>query len=426
MACESGQGCGAGQGCGTNACSSENLCSKDERVFPPNGKKSGVCAKCKEQPTSEDFELCCTCLHTNLISKFKTAVNQNSLVTPADHVLVAFSGGAASRVALEFLREIRLRQQTDLDASRGQGTRVFGLGVVFVDEAAAWSGPSLDLEHTIEEISSIILTESERPVPLHIAKLQDVFEAEGLRSSVGLDEDVGIRSSEEMLQELLRNVEDVTGKEDLVTYLRMQVLQKIAKEHGYTKLVLGVCSSRIAARSIAATAKGQGYSFSADIQYWDSRWPVTVVLPLRDVLARELDVYCRLANLKTVVNKNTLHGTDKSKSINELSREFVSLLQEQNFSREYTITRTMGKLKSFVFNTPPVGPIEMALRRRRGIETPKPETVSAANTVPDLLCPICSAPLDVRDFLHGDVEFTDKSSNNAESPSVNSKDLQEP
>lgn len=89
------------------------------------------------------------------------------------------------RVALEFLREIRLRQQTDLDASRGQGTRVFGLGVVFVDEAAAWSGPSLDLEHTIEEISSIILTESERPVPLHIAKLQDVFEAEGLRSSVG-------------------------------------------------------------------------------------------------------------------------------------------------------------------------------------------------------------------------------------------------
>lgn len=97
MACESGQGCGAGQGCGTNACSSENLCSKDERVFPPNGKKSGVCAKCKEQPTSEDFELCCTCLHTNLISKFKTAVNQNSLVTPADHVLVAFSGGAASR-----------------------------------------------------------------------------------------------------------------------------------------------------------------------------------------------------------------------------------------------------------------------------------------------------------------------------------------
>lgn len=30
---------------------------------------------------------------------------------------------------------------------------------------------------------------------------------------------------------------------------------QVAKKHGYTKLVLGVCSSRIAARAVAATAK---------------------------------------------------------------------------------------------------------------------------------------------------------------------------
>ena len=47
----------------------------------------------------------------------------------------------------------------------------------------------------------------------------------------GLDEDVGTRSPEERLQELLGNVEDVTGKEDLVSYLRMQVLQKVLKSH---------------------------------------------------------------------------------------------------------------------------------------------------------------------------------------------------
>ena len=62
-----------------------------------NAAKSGVCVKCKEVPTSEGFELCCTCLHTSLVSKFKTAVNKNSLVTPADHVLLALSGGPASR-----------------------------------------------------------------------------------------------------------------------------------------------------------------------------------------------------------------------------------------------------------------------------------------------------------------------------------------
>lgn len=47
----------------------------------------------------------------------------------------------------------------------------------------------------------------------------------------GSDEIVGTRSPEERLQELLGSVKDVTGKEDLVTYLRMQVLQKVLRTH---------------------------------------------------------------------------------------------------------------------------------------------------------------------------------------------------
>lgn len=41
------------------------------------------------------------------------------------------------------------------------------------------------------------------------------------------DEDHGLRTPEQKLEELLKNVEDITGKEDLVSYLRMQVLQKV-------------------------------------------------------------------------------------------------------------------------------------------------------------------------------------------------------
>lgn len=40
----------------------------------------------------------------------------------------------------------------------------------------------------------------------------------------------------------------------------MLVDVQVAKEHGYTKVVLGVCSSRIAARAIAATAKVRIFS----------------------------------------------------------------------------------------------------------------------------------------------------------------------
>jgi hypothetical protein len=73
----------------------------------------------------------------------------------------------------------------DLDACREQGTHVFGLSVVFVDEAIALSATSLNSKHNIEEINSIVVFESERSIPLHIAKLQDVFEDKDIRSSPG-------------------------------------------------------------------------------------------------------------------------------------------------------------------------------------------------------------------------------------------------
>lgn len=41
------------------------------------------------------------------------------------------------------------------------------------------------------------------------------------------EEDHGLRTPEQKLEELLKNVEDITGKEDLVRYLRRQVLQKV-------------------------------------------------------------------------------------------------------------------------------------------------------------------------------------------------------
>lgn len=67
----------------------------------------------------------------------------------------------------------------------------------------------------------------------------------------------------------------------------------------------------------------------------------------------------------------------------------------------------MGKLKPFDFNAPPVGPIEVALRRRKGIET---RSFATKNAVPDLLCSICSAPLDARDFSNDSRESTDDDS----------------
>ena len=61
----------------------------------------------------------------------------------------------------------------------------------------------------------------------------------------------------------------------------MLSLKKVASEDGYTRVVLGLYTSRIACHIIFVTVNGQGYYLSVDIQYVDSRWEILVVLPFR-------------------------------------------------------------------------------------------------------------------------------------------------
>ena len=100
MACESGQGCGpGGEGtCNTGSCGSEtSACNPSKPTLNFDNSQPRTCTKCKEEDAPANELLCASCLHTSLVSKFKTAVNKNSLVMPFDNVLLAFSGGPASR-----------------------------------------------------------------------------------------------------------------------------------------------------------------------------------------------------------------------------------------------------------------------------------------------------------------------------------------
>lgn len=90
---------GGGGGCG-GACS----CDSPLPERTKGGAQSGpsLCVKCKERFAAlavgnQSEPLCADCLHASLLAKFKTAVNNNGLVASSDKVLVALSGGAASR-----------------------------------------------------------------------------------------------------------------------------------------------------------------------------------------------------------------------------------------------------------------------------------------------------------------------------------------
>ncbi|WOG91005.1 hypothetical protein DCAR_0310253 [Daucus carota subsp. sativus] len=375
---------------GTGGCDSG--CYKDENdstngVLPSvtNSSNTNLCLKCKSSEIiaggtgfsgGTNMKLCADCFRGNLYGKFKLAVSANGMISPSDNVLVAFSGGTSSRVALQFVHEMQVKSQKNFDASRDRSLPVFGVGVAFVDESAFHTLPSHELDKEIEEIKLIVDELSPPTKAFHVIPIESIC----LSNS---------NSAKDNLNELLNAVSDKTGKEDLMVQLRMMSLQKTALENGYTKLVLGSCTSRLACHVIASTVKGQGYSLAADIQYVDSRWEIPVVLPIRDCTLQELNMLCKLESLKTM----ELHNGSRA-GINGLISSFVKLLQEENPSRECTIVRTAGKLTPFHFNKIPEEAddcnLQLASQRRRK----KFNLKSNELLPPESYCPLCSSPLD--------------------------------
>ncbi|CAN6984462.1 hypothetical protein IGI04_000186 [Brassica rapa subsp. trilocularis] len=344
-----------------------------------------LCVKCKSNEPmtfgdggSDDGRFCAECFRSNVYGKFRLAVTSHAMITPSDNVLVAFSGGSSSRVALQFVHELQVKALKNYEASRDRSLPVFGVGVAFVDESAAYPSLSGGMSDAIELVRSTVLSLSPPEKDLHVVTIESVFGSESVEAR-------------DRLVKLLDSVSDETGKEDLLLHLKMLSLQKVASENGYNRLVVGSCTSRLASHVLTATVKGRGYSLSADIQHVDARWKVPIVLPLRDCVWQEITRLCHLDGLKTVeLARHPQSG------INDLVSSFVALLQEENPSRECTIVRTAAKLTPFYFNKIPETDdscVPMATQRR----LKKFNLKYDGSMTTEAFCPICNGPLNGSD-----------------------------
>lgn len=344
-----------------------------------------LCVKCKSNEPmtfgdggSDDGRFCAECFRSNVYGKFRLAVTSHAMITPSDNVLVAFSGGSSSRVALQFVHELQVKALKNYEASRDRSLPVFGVGVAFVDESAAYPALSGGMSDAIEWVRSTVLSLSPPEKDLHVVPIESVFGSESVEAR-------------DRLVKLLDSVSDETGKEDLLLHLKMLSLQKVASENGYNRLVVGSCTSRLASHVLTATVKGRGYSLSADIQHVDARWKVPIVLPLRDCVWQEITRLCHLDGLKTVeLARHPQSG------INDLVSSFVALLQEENPSRECTIVRTAAKLTPFYFNKIPETDdscVPMATQRR----LKKFNLKYDGSMTTEAFCPICNSPLNGSD-----------------------------
>ncbi|RYR01395.1 hypothetical protein Ahy_B06g080263 isoform B [Arachis hypogaea] len=344
MACN-GSGCQSGCYKDEEEPKRENLAVPTKTDSASNGN---ICVKCKLNDSVsgyggiDDGRFCADCFRSNLFGKFRYAVTSNAMISPTDKVLVAFSGGPSSRIALQYVHDLQERAQKNFDACRDRSLPVFGVGVVFIDESAVVPIPSGEMDEAVGFVSSVVSCLAPPKKELHVVPIETIYSSD---SSDG----------KERLLKILNAVSDPTGREDLL---------------------------------------GQGYSLPADIQYVDARWEIPVVLPLRDCFAQEINMLCRLDGLKTLKL-----STSPSSTINGLVSSFVQLLQEENPSRESTIVRTAGKLIPFQFNKIPEitdGHVPLATRRRQKRYNLKSnESVSSES-----FCPLCNSPLDKSEIVN--------------------------
>jgi hypothetical protein len=140
------------------------------------------------------------------------------------------------RAALELLKEIRLKAQSNAGAANDRGLDVFGLGAVFVDERVVLQLSPAKAQAGVNEVIDIFSegAEEER-IPLHTVPLESIYENDYHKikdSESVITKDLNgidgiVDTAEQKLLKLFQGVKDATGREDLVEYLRMQAIQKV-------------------------------------------------------------------------------------------------------------------------------------------------------------------------------------------------------
>ena len=232
----------------------------------------------------------------------------------------------------------------------------FQPGVVHIDDEGL-CGQSVNernsIKYHIEELARI------SQFPYHSISLADLFIYPDNKTCLDMDlQDLNISNEQEniskgvkKLQELFENVSTVTAKEDLLAHLYRNLLQKIAKDHGYDYIMVGDCGSSIAVRILADVAQGRGSQLPFNVSFKDGRSEVLVLRPMREFTKKEIQFYNCFSNVASFTIPSFTTKASSHESVNRLTEELIIGLQACFPSTLHTVLRTGDKLSSSVDST---------------------------------------------------------------------------
>ncbi|XP_064641552.1 cytoplasmic tRNA 2-thiolation protein 2-A-like [Lineus longissimus] len=385
-------------------------------------EKSKICMKCGEQQAIVVIRVgdpfCRDCFMQYAVHKFRSAFGKNKVVGYKENVLMAFSGGASSNAMLHLVKEGNSEK-----AFKKLG---FNVGLVFINESVV-SGQTLAEKEVFRDEVLSVMNKSEYPcyyssleLALHVGKTtvkrptthdQPIPNSDGssidsgfllqssqdgketLESYTDLVDNLRLSqmslydSAEKDFLERLKSFKSLTAKEEFVHLLRHQLLLDIARKNGYTKIMLGDSSTRLAAAILANISQGRGAHVALDTGFLDSRLPdVMFIRPMRDFTTKEIAMYNILNDIHPVVAPNLSTKMPMNASIYRLTENFVNGLQNDFPATVSTIFRTGSKMQA-------------ARSSDSNKKSNGPQVTEARSEAPeysDDCCPFCMAPLDTR------------------------------
>jgi len=142
-----------------------------------------------------------------------------------------------------------------------------------------------------------------------------------------------------------------SSEADMILVSRTNAIVEIAKQHDCESILWGDTTTKLAAKILAETAKGRGFSLPWQASDGPSPFGVEFMFPMREMLKKELEEYIHfveppLTDLIEATKSVSAPVSTKNNTIDGLMKEYFEGV-EQNFpSIVANVVRTSAKLEA--------------------------------------------------------------------------------
>lgn len=340
------------------------MCSvqEEETEIPVRKEKSSpgkLCMKCKEEKavliTRVNDAFCRACFMVYVTHKFRAAIGKSKLIRDGEQVLVGYSGGQSSSCLLHLIQEGL--------SERAHKKLRFQPALLFIDEGAVTDMPHEERRRIHEKIVQLM---EGTGYSYHVRSLEQAMELDIIDKKTGESDGqteprvpelhanessspVFYPELEQKLKSLLNSLKTLSAKEEMIRQLRQCLMTSVARQHNYSKIMVGDCSTHLAVRLLSDIAQGRGAHVSMETTFADRRHgDLITVRPIRDFSSKEVAIYNKLCNVETIFIPTLTTKTQEGSTIEHLTEAFVTGLQTDYLSTVSNIIRTGEKLSTDV------------------------------------------------------------------------------